>query len=310
MSLRWRSGKLAAESHYRLSTKSRQKLLGILQKTAATLPLVKVFQPTDDPKYIDKVIDEVVFQHLRGDTYYLKWKGGRTTVYRPDVDTTGKSKALPLLQIYDSKISALVAAGEQSDIARSMGYDTVVAYYRGAADVILPTWISPETAPVTYDLMRGVSDQATQTAAAAYEFSHGLRNGMIFGAALWGGFRLLGRARALGGVGFGGGPSTRVGTPPVAAKVESAPTPKPEPAAPTTEPAPAPGPIPAVAPPRAMVPGGKSILADSYSGGYHGTDIPPDTAVTAAPGPAGIRVWKLMSGGWELRRGDRAARGG
>ncbi len=236
LTARKKGDKLAAEFHYRLSTKSRQKLLGILQKTAVTLPLVKVFQPTDDPKYIDKVIDEVEFRpFLQGDRYYLKWKGGRTTVYRPDVDTTGKSKAIPILpQIYDSKTSALAAAAEWSDLARAGGYDTVVAYYRGAADVLLPTWISPETAPVTYDLMRGVSNQATQTAASAYEFFRGLRNGMIVGAAVGGLLRVLGRV--FWGGGGGAGPSTRGDTPPVAPKVEPTPTPKAEPL--TGEPAP------------------------------------------------------------------------
>src|SRR5262249_17028022 len=152
-----------ADFHYRLSTKTRQKLIAILEKAAGTLPLSSVSKPSDDPKYIDKVIDEVTFGFLYPDRYILRWKGGHTAVFKPDVDTTGKSKALPLLQVYNSKVIALVEAGEQMDIARSTGYDVVVAYYRGDGGAILPTWISPETAPVTYELLKGVSDQATPT---------------------------------------------------------------------------------------------------------------------------------------------------
>src|SRR5262249_22573768 len=84
--------KVAADFHYRLSTKTRQKLIAILEKAAGTLPLSSVSKPSDDPKYIDKVIDEVTFGFLYPDRYILRWKGGHTAVFKPDVDTTGKSK--------------------------------------------------------------------------------------------------------------------------------------------------------------------------------------------------------------------------
>ena len=187
---RKKGDKLAAEFHYRLSTKSRQKLLGILQKNASTLPLVEYSLPRNDPKYIDNVIEEVRCRLIIADRYTLIWKGGKMTVYNPEIDWKGKSKALPIVDIHKSKTSAAAAAAEWRDEAK--GYDTVVTYYRGDAGVILPTWISPETAPVTYNLIMGVNAQIRVEGKAWYDFFSGLRTGLIIGAAVSTVLRLAG----------------------------------------------------------------------------------------------------------------------
>jgi Domain of unknown function (DUF4157) len=196
--------KLAAEFHLRLSTASRERLLAILQKSAVTVPFSQPVDPSKDPKYIDKVLDEVQWRRRTADRYTLVWQGGDIIVWNDEIDWTGKSKALPEVEpIYKSWSSAKAIADARRDIAATEGYDSVVAYYRGQADVVLPTWISPETAPETYKLILGLNADIRAEASELYDFFRGLRNGMIIGAVV--GAALSGAVRLSGGGGGGGG---------------------------------------------------------------------------------------------------------
>jgi len=253
LTARKKGDKLAAEFHYRLSTKTRQKLLDILQKSAV-IPLgtVKNLFSRKDPKYVDNVIDSVESSIRRADRYTLKWKDGQTTVYGPsEIDPTGKSKAFSsLLTIHDSKNNALATALEWRDDAKAMGYDTVVAYYRGAADVVLPTWISPETAPVTYDLIKGLNIEMQAEVKAGYDFFRAQRNGLIVAGVAAGAFKVIARLFPRSGSTppdvkptTAQVPKSPVAEPPVGGPKEPAPSggeparPVGEPAKPTGEPA-------------------------------------------------------------------------
>ena len=230
--------KIAAAFYYRLSTPSREQLLAILQRRAVTVPITEYHRPTDDPKYIDNVIESTQCALLVADRYTLVWQGGRITVFNPEIDWTGKSKALPVIDIHPSKAEAQAAASAWRDVP---GYDTVVGYYRADAGVIVPTWISPETAPITYDLIMGVNAQVRSEAAAAYDFFRSLRNGMIVGFALGAAMRVVGY------VWFGGGgraPIADVPTEPAGGRTPAAPVEPPvtePPAAGTRTPAGKPG---------------------------------------------------------------------
>jgi hypothetical protein len=241
LSAREKGDKLAKEFHDRISTQSREKLLAILEKKAATIPGMSYSgqrDPRKDPKFIDNVIDSVWCRLIYADRYGLEWQGGKMVVHNPEIDWTGTSKALPIVSIHASKNSALADAAEWQDVAK--GYDTVVAYYRGDAGVILPTWISPETAPITYDLIMGVNAKVRGEAKGYYEFFRGLRNGMILGAVVGGVFRILGYG--LGRFGGGGAPKGPILDEPVPGGGPPAPKTEPAPGrAPVTEPAPGSG---------------------------------------------------------------------
>ena len=176
--------KLAEAFHHRLSTHSRERLLGILQGRARSVPLSlpNVDNPARDPKYIDKIHDvSVRSAPLSHGVFELIWKGGKQTILHTEVDWKGGSHVFPLLDVYSNRDEALAAA-KAWPIAKS--YHRAVTFYRGKGGTILPTWFSRETAPETYDLIIDVEREVLGDLQAAEDFFRGLRNGMIVGAVL------------------------------------------------------------------------------------------------------------------------------
>ena len=80
--------RLAAAFTYRLSTETRQVLLGRLRARAATKEQIysKEQDPRKDPKYIDNVLEEVRCWLIYADRYTLVFPGGRKVVVNADID--------------------------------------------------------------------------------------------------------------------------------------------------------------------------------------------------------------------------------
>ncbi|MGW3409420.1 eCIS core domain-containing protein [Streptomyces sp. NPDC000888] len=181
------SDRLARAFHQRLSTATRNALLGRLRGQAgSSVGLTRVNDPRQDPKYIENVLDRVECMLIVADRYTLVWNGGREVVPNAQIDWTGTTKAVPLIDVHDTRSEAMAASVEWNDVAPMTGHDRAVAFYRSAAGVILPTWISPETAPDTYELIMGVNGKVREEAAAAADLFRGIRNGLIVGMVVGG----------------------------------------------------------------------------------------------------------------------------
>ncbi|MFG1997561.1 hypothetical protein ACGFNU_00245 [Spirillospora sp. NPDC048911] len=241
------SDRLAEAFRQRLSTATRSMLTDRLRTRANTVEVTysKSRDPQDDPRYIDKAIDEVQCRLIYADRYILVWKGGRKVVHNDDIDWTKTSKSLPVIDVQPTEAAARALAAEHHDLAVLANYDRAVAFYRDKTGVILPTWFSPATAPGTYALIMGVNAQVRETAREYEEGFRDLRNGMIVGAILGGALRVFVRLLP-GGGGFRGSssggktPSTPEPAPPKAPPESAPPQAPPEPAPPKAPPESAP----------------------------------------------------------------------
>ena len=198
--------RLAAAFTYRLSSETRQVLLGRLLARAATK--AQFFSPEQDPrkdpKYVDNVLEEVRCWLIYADRYTVVFTGGRKVVVNDDIDWTKTSTALPIVTVQRDEAAARAAVTEWQDVAVAERYDRTVAFYSGPGGVVLPTWFSPETAPATYRLIMGVNADVRRQARAIAEEFRQLRNAMIIGA-ITGGVLKVGIRMAPGGGGLRGG---------------------------------------------------------------------------------------------------------
>lgn len=198
--------RLAAAFAYRLSTETREVLIGRLLARAATK--TQFFSPEQDPrkdpKYVDNVLDEVRCWLLWADRYTVVFTGGRKVVVNDDIDWKKTSTALPIVTVQRDEAAARAAVQEWHDVAVAGHYDRAVAFYHGPGGAVLPTWFSPETAPATYRLIMGVNADIRREAGAIEEEFRQLRNSMIVGAIV-GGVLKVGIRIAPGGGGFRGG---------------------------------------------------------------------------------------------------------
>jgi hypothetical protein len=167
-----------------------------LKEFRAKPPLTAVTLPSQDPKYVDYVIDSVTAMLVLADRYTLRWRGGEKTVWNRDIDWKGTSHVVPLINIYGDEAGARAAAGSWAQDVK--GDDHVVAYYRSPDGVVMPTWISPDSAPGVYRLIVGVHADIRRDAKAWEEIFRQQRNALIVGAVLGGVFRIAGMS-------FGGG---------------------------------------------------------------------------------------------------------
>ncbi|MCX5559335.1 DUF4157 domain-containing protein [Streptomyces sp. NBC_00038] len=189
------SDRLARTFHQRLSRATRNALLGRLRGQAnSSVGLTQVADPRRDPKYIENVLARVECMLVLADRYTLVWEGGREVVFNAQIDWTGATKAVPLIDVHDTKSEAMAASVTWNDVAPMTGYDRAVAFYRSAADIILPTWISPETAPDSYELIMGVNRKVREEAAAVADLFRGIRNGLVVGMVIGGVLRVAIRA--------------------------------------------------------------------------------------------------------------------
>lgn len=152
--------------------------------------------PGDDPHYvdnadyIDKVIASVRCSPLAADRYVLVWPGGRKLIFNDDIDWTGTTKALRLVNVHQSLAAAVATAKENHDIAVAANYDRAVAFYREGG-AILPTWYSPETTPEIYALIKGVRRKVRTVAGNVEGVMRGQRNAMVIGAIAGGVLRFV-----------------------------------------------------------------------------------------------------------------------
>jgi hypothetical protein len=140
--------------------------------------------PQKDPSYIDNIIDRVGCAPIAADRYVLKWNGGKKVILNDDIDWTKTSKALPSIDVEPNLAAAQAKAAAWKQDAIKLGYDCAVMFYRGEGGAILPTWYSPETAPITYDLIMDVHRMVGAEGRAAERFFRGMRDGMIVAAIL------------------------------------------------------------------------------------------------------------------------------
>src|SRR3954447_2300442 len=223
--------RLATEFKHRLSTETREVLLGRLSARVATKAQFFSPQqdPREDPKYIDNVLEEVRCWLIVADRYTVVYAGGRKVVPNADIDWQKSSTALPIVTIQSDEAAARAAATEWHDVAAAGKYDRAVAFYHGPGGVVLPTWFSPETAPATYRLIMGVNASVRQEALSIAEEFRKLRNSMIIGAIAGGVLKFAVRmAPGGGGIRGGGG-----GAPPSSDPI---PDPLPESAGTTADP--------------------------------------------------------------------------
>lgn len=201
-----RSDRLATEFNHRLSTETRQVLLGRLSARVATKKQFFSPQqdPRTDPKYVDNVLEEVRCWLLYADRYTVVFTGGRKVVVNDDIDWKKTSTTIPVVDIQRDESTARAAVTEWHDVALAGHYDRAVAFYHGPGGVVLPTWFSPETAPATYRLIMGVNASLREQARDIEEEFRQWRNGIAIGVIAGGVLKFMIRA-APGGGGFGRG---------------------------------------------------------------------------------------------------------
>jgi hypothetical protein len=214
---------VAQAFQYRLSTETRQVLIGILRTRArSNAGLIDPNDPRKDANYVDEQFETVSCMLLWADRYRIQWPGGELTVFNDDIDWTKTTKALAHVTLSPDLAEARRKSTEWADVAKATGYDRVVAFYRGRGDVLLPNWFSPETTPKLFAAIMDVNRKIRENALGAEDAFRDLRNSLVIGLISAGVLRVF--IRVMPGGGGLRGPRVGVDPDPVAPKP---PAPKP-----------------------------------------------------------------------------------
>ncbi len=148
----------------------------------------KYDDPSQDPLFLENLSAlEVICWLLWADRYEVRWKeggGGGVVVPNADIDFTGNSKMLPIVDVHATKAEAVAKAKEWSDVATQTGHSGAYSFYRGEGGVILPTYFSKEITPWTFSIIMKTNAGIRNEAAAAADVFRDLRDGMIIGAGI------------------------------------------------------------------------------------------------------------------------------